>query len=256
MTTQKINERFEKSFQAQKTKVGIYFTAGYPSVDSILPTIKNLSDQGVAMIEIGVPFSDPIADGPTIQKSSELALKNGITLPKLLEILEPVRQITTVPLVMMGYLNPFLQYGLKDFFKKAGHIGIDGLLIPDMPAEWFEENAYHSCLDAGLSPTFLISPDTEEERVRYLDRLTQSFHYLVSGYQITGQKAKMGEESQDFFKRIKNYHLEHPSFVGFGIQNADDVRKATEFADGVIVGTAFIKAQMNDEKFDLNKFCG
>lgn len=239
-----MHHRFSKAFTNSQPKLGIYFTAGFPSPDSILPTIRSLAEKGVSMIEIGVPFSDPIADGPIIQKSSQMALAQGMTLPLLLEILEPVRQITDVPLVLMGYLNPFLQLGFKSFIQKAGAIGIDGLLIPDMPPEWFVKNGYHDCLDAGISPTFLISPDTSEERVRYFDSLTQSFHYLVSGYQVTGQKAALSEDSIGFFKRIKGYNLKYPSFVGFGIQNEEDFKKVTQFSDGAIMGSAFVKKQM------------
>jgi tryptophan synthase alpha chain len=194
------------------------------------------------MIEIGLPFSDPLADGPTIQQSSTTALKSGMSTKILFEQLKDIRTEVDLPLIIMGYFNPVLQYGVEAFCKKCQEIGIDGLILPDLPLEEYKE-LYKSIFDKyGLNMIFLITPQTSDERIREIDRYSQGFIYLVSSASTTGAKSGFGKKQTDYFKRIANMGLSNPLIVGFGISNAETFRAATKYCNGAIIGSAFIKS--------------
>ncbi|NNC69657.1 MAG: tryptophan synthase subunit alpha, partial [Flavobacteriaceae bacterium] len=196
---------------------------------------------GVDMIEIGLPFSDPLADGPTIQESSSKALKNGMTTEKLFNQLNDIRQQVDIPLIIMGYFNPILQYGVEAFCKRCKEIGIDGLIIPDLPVDVYHEN-YQSIFEAyGLINVFLITPQTSDDRIRFIDSVSNGFIYMVSSASTTGAKADFEKEQIDYFERIANLNLKNPRIVGFGISNHKTFLQATQYANGAIIGSAFIK---------------
>lgn len=233
--------RINKKLQQDKKLLSIYFTAGYPNIDDTLTTIQNLEKNGVDMIEIGLPFSDPLADGPTIQASSSQALKNGMTSELLFEQLKDIRKTVSIPLIIMGYFNPMLQYGVDAFCKKCQEIGIDGLIIPDLPVDVYHSD-YKSIFESyGLINIFLITPQTSDERIRFIDSVSDGFIYMVSSASTTGAKSGFGDEQEAYFTRIANMKLNNPQIVGFGISNSDTFTQATKHAKGAIIGSAFIK---------------
>ena len=233
--------RIDKIFQGDQKILSIYFSAGHPSLKDTVPILSALQDSGVDLVEIGLPFSDPLADGPTIQKSSTQALINGMTTQKLFEQLENIREQIHIPLVLMGYLNPIMQYGITAFCQKCQQIGIDGLIIPDLPVDRYHED-YQSLFDQyGLYNMFLITPQTSEERIRYIDRVSNGFIYMVSSASVTGAQNHFGTHQESYFKRIGSMGLKTPLVVGFGISNAETYRAATQYSRGAIIGSAFIK---------------
>lgn len=242
--------RIHHKLKQNKKLLSIYFTAGYPKLEDTVSIIQQLEQSGVDMIEIGLPFSDPLADGPTIQASSTQALKNGMTTEVLFNQLKDIRQSVSIPLIIMGYFNPILQYGVEDFCKQCAAIGIDGLIIPDLPIDVYQEE-YQSVFEAhGLINVFLITPQTSDERIRYIDSVSNGFIYMVSSASVTGASSGFGSEQTDYFKRISEMNLKNPTIVGFGISNKDTFRQATEFSNGAIIGSAFIKflsSKTNDE---------
>ena len=193
------------------------------------------------MVEIGLPFSDPLADGPTIQESSTQALSNGMTTDKLFSQLENIREYINIPLVLMGYFNPMMQFGIEKFCKCCESIGIDGLIIPDLPVDVYHEK-YKVLFDKhGLYNMFLITPQTPENRIRYIDKVSNGFIYMVSSASVTGAKNTFGNSQKDYFKRISGMRLSSPTVVGFGISNASTYSTAIEHSNGAIIGSAFIK---------------
>ena len=221
--------------------LSIYFTAGYPNLDDTVSIIKALEQSGVDMIEIGLPFSDPLADGPTIQASSTQALKNGMTTEILFNQLKDIRKTVTIPLIIMGYFNPILQYGVEAFCKTCQAIGIDGLIIPDLPVDVYNEH-YKAIFESyGLINIFLITPQTSDERIRFIDSISKGFIYMVSSASTTGAKVGFGEEQLSYFKRISEMKLKNPQIVGFGISNHSTFTQATQYTKGAIIGSAFIK---------------
>lgn len=238
-----MENRIQQLF-AQKPKglLSVYFTAGFPSLEDTVPIILELEKNGVDLIEIGMPFSDPLADGPTIQQSSEVAIRNGMTIPKLFAQLQDIRQHTQIPLVLMGYLNPVMQYGVERFMQKASELGIDGLILPDLPLsdyvreykELFEQN--------GLSNIFLITPQTPEQRIREIDAHTNGFIYMVSSASVTGSTTGQSVVNTGYFERVNGMGLRNPGIIGFGIHNHDTFTQACNHASGAIIGSAFIKA--------------
>ncbi len=222
--------------------LNIYFTAGHPTLESTGTIIRSLSDTGVDIIEIGMPYSDPMADGPTIQASSQTALSNGMTLPLLLEQVREVRGQTDVPLVLMGYLNQVMQYGPERFFRDAKTAGIDGLILPDLPLIEYEQH-YRTLLDAaGLDLTFLVTPQTPPDRIRALDAASSGFLYMVSSSAITGGSSAFGDAQKEYFQRIDRMDLKNPRLIGFGISDHAAFANACQYARGAIVGSAFIRA--------------
>lgn len=193
------------------------------------------------MIEIGLPFSDPLADGPTIQASSTAALRNGMTTEKLFEQLKDIRKSVSIPLIIMGYFNPVLRYGVEAFCKKCQEIGIDGLILPDLPADVYDTEYKTIFEKYGLINVFLITPQTSEERIRYIDSISNGFIYMVSSASTTGAQSGFGEEQTQYFERISKMNLKNPKIVGFGISNNETFTQATTYAKGAIIGSAFIK---------------
>ncbi|MFC0606025.1 tryptophan synthase subunit alpha [Winogradskyella pulchriflava] len=238
--------RINQKLKEDKKILSIYFTAGYPAINDTATIIKNLEKNGVDMIEIGLPFSDPLADGPTIQASSTAALKNGMTTEKLFEQLKDIRQTVSIPLIIMGYFNPMLQYGIENFCKICQEVGIDGLIIPDLPVDVYNEQ-YKAIFEAyGLINVFLITPQTSDERIRYIDSVSNGFIYMVSSASTTGAKVGFGNEQTEYFERIANMNLKNPQIVGFGISNNETFTQATKYAKGAIIGSAFVKHVTNE----------
>ncbi|MCX2679688.1 tryptophan synthase subunit alpha [Galbibacter sp. EGI 63066] len=233
--------RINQKLEEDKKLLSIYFTAGYPQLEDTVPIIEKLQESGVDLLEIGLPFSDPLADGPTIQKSSTQALKNGMTTEKLFEQLKNIRKTVHIPLIIMGYFNPILQYGVENFCKKCSEIGVDGLIIPDLPADVFHDEYKAIFEKYGLINVFLITPQTSEERVRFIDKVSNGFIYMVSSASVTGAKNTFGDIQTDYFKRIAHMNLNAPQIVGFGISNKETFNSATQHAKGAIIGSAFIK---------------
>ncbi|WP_242204834.1 tryptophan synthase subunit alpha [Aestuariivivens insulae] len=233
--------RINKKLQDNKKLLSIYFTAGYPNLNDTVTIIQDLEKNGVDMIEIGLPFSDPLADGPTIQESSTQALKNGMTTEALFNQLQGIRETVSIPLIIMGYFNPMLQYGVEAFCEKCQELGIDGLIIPDLPVDVYHEE-YQSIFEKyGLINVFLITPQTSDERIKYIDSVSNGFIYMVSSASTTGAKSGFGEEQTQYFKRIANLNLKNPQIVGFGISNNQTFSQATQYAKGAIIGSAFVK---------------
>jgi len=236
-----MNNRIQNKLKEEDKLLSIYFTAGYPALNDTVKIIQDLEKSGVDMVEIGLPFSDPLADGPTIQKSSTAALKNGMTTEVLFAQLKDVRHSVTIPLLIMGYFNPILQFGVEAFCKKCQEIGIDGLIIPDLPVDVYHEEYQAIFEKYGLINVFLITPQTSEERIRFIDSVSKGFIYMVSSASVTGAKSGFGEAQQSYFKRIASMNLSNPQIVGFGISNAETFQQATKNAKGAIIGSAFIK---------------
>lgn len=246
--------RIDQKFQEDKKLLSIYFSAGHPNLEDTVPILKKLQAAGVDMVEIGLPFSDPLADGPTIQESSTKALRNGMTTEKLFSQLENIREHTDIPLVLMGYFNPMMQYGIEKFCQRCEAIGIDGLIIPDLPVDVYHEE-YKTLFDAhGLYNMFLITPQTPEERIRYIDEVSNGFIYMVSSASVTGAKNTFGQTQTDYFDRIAKMGLSTPTVVGFGISNAETYTAATTHSKGAIIGSAFIQFLENEGVDKINQF--
>ena len=246
--------RIDQKFQEDKKLLSIYFSAGHPNLEDTVPILKKLQAAGVDMVEIGLPFSDPLADGPTIQESSSKALRNGMTTEKLFSQLENIREHIDIPLVLMGYFNPMMQYGIEKFCQRCEAIGIDGLIIPDLPVDVYHEE-YKTLFDAhGLYNMFLITPQTPEERIRYIDEVSNGFIYMVSSASVTGAKNTFGQTQTDYFDRIAKMGLSTPTVVGFGISNAETYTAATTHSKGAIIGSAFIQFLENEGVDKINQF--
>ena len=246
--------RIQQKLQENKKLLSIYFTAGYPNLNDTVSIIQNLEKNGVDMIEVGLPFSDPLADGPTIQASSTLALKNGMTTKVLFDQLKDIRKTVKIPLIIMGYFNPMLQYGVEAFCKKCKEIGIDGLIIPDLPVDVYHEDYKDIFEKYGLINVFLITPQTSNERIRFIDSISNGFIYMVSSASVTGSQSGFGDNQKEYFKRISNMDLKNPQIVGFGINNSDTFNDATKYAKGAIIGSAFIKFLTDNSVNNIDKF--
>lgn len=233
--------RINKKLQEDKKLLSIYFTAGFPQLKDTVSIIQNLEKSGVDMIEIGLPFSDPLADGPTIQASSTTALNNGMTTNVLFEQLKDIRKTVSIPLLIMGYFNPMMQYGIEEFCKKCAEIGIDGLIIPDLPIREYTDNYKAIFEKYGLINVFLITPQTSDERIRFVDEISDGFIYMVSSSAVTGSQNSFGNVQSEYFERIAAMNLKAPQIVGFGISNAATFQQATSNAKGAIIGSAFVK---------------
>ena len=241
----RINTLFNSN---KKDLLSIYFCAGYPCLDNTVEVIKTLAQNGVSMIEIGIPFSDPMADGVVIQNAATQALKNGMSLKLLFSQLKDVRQEVEIPLVFMGYLNPILQYGFENFCKACAACGIDGVIIPDLPfAEYMSEFKPIAEL-YGVHIIMLITPETSEERIRLIDQNTDGFIYMVSSAATTGAQQDFEGEKEKYFEKIQNLQLHHPRMIGFGISNKQTFETSCKYARGAIVGSKFVslQAETND----------
>jgi len=234
--------RITELFQRKPHEIlNIYFTAGYPNLDDTASIVQALERSGADMVEIGMPYSDPLADGPTIQASSSRALTNGMNLPLLFEQLENLRPRTDLPIVLMGYLNPILQFGDEAFFRRCAELGVDSLIIPDLPMPDYEDHYRSLVEDLDLGFSFLITPQTSAERIRRVDELSRGFIYMVSNASITGAKNQISSAQIDYFRRIQRMDLRNPRLIGFGISSRETFTTACEFAQGAIIGSAFIK---------------
>lgn len=253
-----MNNRITHLFANKKKNIlSVFYTGGFPSLDSTVSLASSLAEAGADIIEIGIPFSDPVADGPTIQESNNIALKNGMNLRLLLDQVKEIRkQKIEVPLILMGYLNPVMQYGIEKFIKDASKAGVDGLILPDMPVHEYEEN-YQKLFEAeNLCNTFLISPTTSEMRIRKIDEATNGFVYAVSASSITGAKGGFKDEQIRYFERLQKMKLRNPCLIGFGISNHETFSKASNYGAGAIVGSAFINLlrSSKDLRKDINTF--
>ena len=239
-----MNNRIQLAFASKTNLLNTYFTAGYPSLHDTIPLAQALVDAGADILEIGMPFSDPLADGPVIQASSTVALANGMNLPVLFEQLRGLRAaVPTTPVLLMGYLNPVMQFGVEEFCRQAAAVGVDGIILPDLPLDEYEE-MYHPIFQKhGLKAVFLITPQTSEERIRRLDALSEAFLYLVSGPGTTGGTTPTDVPAQaHYFERIAAMNLTTPRLIGFGIANKVGFDRACGYADGAIIGSALIQA--------------
>jgi len=237
--------RLKELFQRKKNSVlNVYCTAGFPQFDSTLQVMRSLQDNGADIIELGMPYSDPLADGPVIQSSSSKALHNGMTIEKLFAQLQHCRKEIYIPIILMGYMNPVLQYGFERFCQHAAAIPIDGLILPDLPEHEFEAEYGAIIHRYGLDFIFLVTPETLEERIKKLDALSSGFLYAVSSSSTTGNK-KDFNGVENYLHRLKNMELKNPIIVGFGIKDRQSFESACKYASGAIIGSAYIKAIEN-----------
>ena len=234
-----------------KNILSIYFTAGYPNLNDTKTIILELEKNGADLIEIGIPFSDPVADGVVIQHSSEIALKNGMTIKLLFEQLKDIRKSVSIPLILMGYLNPVMQFGIENFCKICRETGIDGTIIPDLPLEIYEAEYKKFFEENSLSNIFLITPQTADERIRKIDSLTSGFIYMVSSSSTTGVKGSPGQEQIKYFSHIQNLNLNSKRLIGFGISDKITFERASGYANGAIIGSAFIKALAGEHTTEM-----
>ncbi|MFV0537584.1 MAG: tryptophan synthase subunit alpha [Dysgonomonas sp.] len=233
----RINQLFNDK---QKDILSIYFTAGFPQLNDTSEVIRELQANGIDLIEIGIPFSDPMADGPTIQDSGTIALRNGMTLKVLFDQLKDIRKDVTIPLIMMGYLNPVMQFGFENFCKQCAETGVDGVIIPDLPFNDYI-NEYKPVADKyDIKVIMLVTPETSEERVRLIDNHTDGFIYMVSSASTTGAQQSFDDKKQDYFRRINSMGLKNPRLIGFGISNKATLEAAQQNASGAIIGSKFI----------------
>lgn len=246
--------RIKKLLSEKKSGLlSVYFTAGYPHIDETAQIGKWLEQAGADMIEVGIPFSDPIADGPTIQESNKVALDNGITVGKILEQVKVLRSQTTFPIILMGYLNPVMQYGVPKFLKEAAAAGVDGVILPDLPFDEFVASYKEEFDKNGLLHTFLISPTTSEERIRKIDHITDGFIYAVSASSTTGVKNGFTAEQVAYFKRLREMKLRNPFLVGFGISDHGAFETVCRYGAGAIVGSGFIRMLKESAGSEMDK---
>jgi tryptophan synthase alpha chain len=245
--------RIDRLFKNRKGGIlSIYITAGYPGLNDTVPLIESLEKHGADMIEIGIPFSDPLADGPIIQQSSQVALGNGMSLELLFNQLQEIRRKVDIPLVLMGYLNPVLKMGMETFLEKCHKTGIDGLIIPDLPPREYASSYQEQFQSLGIYHPLLITPHTADERIDWISGLSSGFIYLVADSATTGSRSSLGQHQLTYFERIKKKNLPVPSLIGFGISNQKTFRIACEYAQGAIIGSAFIKAIGQDKRDTLD----
>ena len=244
----RINQLFANK---RENILSIYFCAGHPTLDSTANTIRTLEQKGVDMIEVGIPFSDPMADGPVIQDAATKALRNGMSLKKLFSQLENIRPEVQMPLILMGYLNPIMQFGFEKFCQRCVEVGVDGVIIPDLPfADYLEE--YKPVADKyDIRIIMLITPETSDERIRFIDEHTDGFIYMVSSAATTGAQKEFGDSKLAYFSRIKSMNLNHPCMIGFGISNKQTLETAQANAAGAIIGSKFVK--LYEETQDAGK---
>ncbi|WP_068474387.1 tryptophan synthase subunit alpha [Saccharicrinis aurantiacus] len=248
--------RIKELFQNKKDILSIYYSAGYPNLNDTVPILEALEESGADIVEIGIPFSDPLADGPTIQKSGEKALENGMSLKVLFEQLANVRSKVKMPIVLMGYLNTVHKYGMEAFAKKCNEVGVDGVILPDLPFQEYLD-VYKPTFDAnGVSNIFLITPQTPEERIKLIDANTNGFIYMVSSASVTGAKKGLSDEQLAYFERVKSLGLQNPSLIGFGISDKESFETTCKYAEGAIIGSGFVKmlGEVSDLKKDINTY--
>ena len=246
--------RINLKIQDEKKLLSIYFTAGFPKLNDTVTIIQELEKNGVDMIEIGLPFSDPLADGPTIQESSTISIENGMKTTLLFEQLKDIRKSVQIPLIIMGYFNPMMQFGMEKFCQKCAEVGIDGLIIPDLPLHVYETEYKAIFEKYNLKNIFLITPQTSNKRIQQIDSISDSFIYMVSSAAVTGSQSGFGSEQMDYFKGIADLNLKNQQIVGFGIKDKTTFNQATEFQKGAIIGSAFISFLKNNPISNIKEF--
>ena len=250
MTSNKINEVFAR--RGEKKLLSLYFCAGAPTLEGTGDVILAMQRQGIDFVEVGIPFSDPLADGPVIQTAATQALRNGMTLRKLFVQLREVKEQVHIPLILMGYLNPILKYGIEAFCKSCVESGVSGMIIPDLPFRDYLDSVKPVADRYGLRVIMLITPETSEERVRFIDDNTDGFIYMVSSASITGTQKSFDEQKQAYFRHIDGMHLRNPRMIGFGISNAQTLKAAQDNAAGAIIGSKFVTL-LNEANGDADK---
>lgn len=238
--------RITQLFQKKSNNIlNIYFTAGFPALQDTMTILSALEESGADIAEIGMPYSDPVADGETIQESNHQALQNGMSLKTLFEQLAGMRQTLSIPVVLMGYINPVIQFGVEEFCQKCQEVGVDGLILPDLPMDEYLAE-YKATFDKyGLLNIFLITPQTTEDRIRRIDGNSEGFIYMVSSASITGSTSGITPQMEAYFERVNNMNLKNPRLIGFGIKDNETFSKACEFAQGAIIGSQFIRVLQN-----------
>ena len=241
----KTNNRIDLKFELLKRKnekaMISFITAGDPDLETTIELVHAMEEAGADIIELGIPYSDPLADGPVIQNSSQIALQNGMNLPILFEQLKDLRKRVSIPVLLMGYVNPMLQYGVEKFCNSCAEAGVDGIIVPDLPMDEYENLYKNYFVVNNLSNIFLVTPQTSEERIRKIDELSNGFIYLLSSSSTTGKDLKVSNETDAYFKRIGDMKLKNPTMIGFGISDRKSFNKADEYTRGAIVGSAFVK---------------
>ncbi|WP_196889506.1 tryptophan synthase subunit alpha [Aureivirga sp. CE67] len=242
--------KLNKIFKEKKNRISsLFFTAGFPTLDSTIPILKTLEKNKIDFVEVGMPYSDPMADGETIQNSSKIALENGMNLDILFSQLEKAKNEVSIPMVLMGYLNQVLKYGVDKFCERCKTCGIETVILPDLPIFEYEKFYKEKFEKYGIQNVFLITPQTSEERIRKIDALSETFIYVVASASITGAKSSISEKQISYFERIQKMNLKNPTMIGFGISNKETFDVACEYANGAIIGSAFIKMISNSENY-------
>ncbi len=249
-----MSNRITTKIKEEGKLLSIYFTAGFPQLNDTVQVIQNLEKSGVDMVEIGLPFSDPLADGPTIQESSTTALKNGMHTQLLFDQLKDIRKTVSIPLIMMGNFNPMLQYGVEAFCEKCEEIGIDGIIMPDLPLDVYQDQYEVIFKKHKLINIFLITPQTSDERIHQIDEASDGFIYMVSSASVTGSKSGFGNTQTQYFERIANMNLNNPLIVGFGIGNSKTFLQAIKTTKGAIIGSAFVKHLTENGVSSISEF--
>ncbi|MCQ2226109.1 MAG: tryptophan synthase subunit alpha [Paludibacteraceae bacterium] len=245
--------RINQLFQSNPTKLlSLYFCAGAPKLDNTAEVIKTMERKGINMIEIGIPFSDPMADGPIIQEAATTALRNGMSLRKLFSQLKNIRKEVNIPLILMGYLNPVIQYGFENFCKSCNEVGIDGVILPDLPFKDYMEEFKPIADKYDVRIIMLITPETSDERIRFIDDNTDGFIYMVSSAATTGAQKSFDEQKQAYFNHVHSLKLKNPTMIGFGISNKQTLESAQANANGAIIGSKFVQL-LSEEKGDAEK---
>ncbi len=251
--------RITKHFsQHPDNNLNVYFTAGYPALNDTMRVLTSLQKSGADLVEIGIPYSDPVADGETIQESDEQALNNGITLQLIFEQLRGMRDQVTLPVIMMGYINPVLQYGVENFCRDCARVGVDGVILPDLPLDVYDREFRHLFEKHGLLNLFLITPQTSEKRIRQIDEIGEGFIYMVSSASVTGGQGGISTEMEAYFNRVNSLQLRNPRLIGFGIKDLQTFEKACAYSNGAIIGSAFIRVlkSSTDLEKDIENFIG
>lgn len=233
--------RLEHLFSTKENILNIYTTAGFPKLNDTIEIVQELAASGVDMVEIGMPFSDPLADGPTIQHSSEVAIENGITLDLIFDQIKEIRKTVTIPIMLMGYINQLMKYDVEPFLAKAAAVGVDGFILPDLPLDIYKEEYKALFEKYDLKMSFLITPQTTEDRIKMIAKESTAFLYVVSSFAITGGKSDLQQSQLDYFKKIEAMKLNTPKLIGFGISNSETFNTACNYTNGAIIGSAFIK---------------
>ena len=240
----RINQLFANQ---PKNLLSIYFCAGAPRLEGTADVIRTLAKNGISMLEVGIPFSDPMADGPVIQEASTKALRNGMSLNTLFDQLKDIRQDVNIPLILMGFLNPIIHFGFERICQKCVEVGIDGMILPDLPFKDYLEDFKPIADKYDLRIIMLITPETSDERIRFIDQNTDGFIYMVSSAATTGAQKEFDKAKQAYFNHVQDMHLQHPTMIGFGISNKQTLQSAYANANGAIIGSKFVQLLDNAE---------